>query len=171
MQEPSLIFEDKQLLVLEKPPGFLAQPENQKRPDIFTWAKSYLKEKWNKPGQVYLGIVQRLDLPVGGVIVFAKSSKAASRLAKQFRERTITKKYLSVCLGEPQASEGTFEDYLVRVGNKTILSEIKDQGTKAFLKWKVIKVLRSGEDNPISLIKIDLLTGVKHQIRAQFSSY
>ena len=110
----NVLYEDNHVLVVEKPLNVLSQGDNTKDKDLLTMVKEYIKEKYNKPGNVYLGLVHRLDRPVGGVMVFAKTSKAASRLSDQVREKIFKKKYLAVVDGKFETTQGTLEDYLYK---------------------------------------------------------
>lgn len=159
-----ILFEDNHILVVEKPVNMLVQADNTKDNDLLTELKKYIKDKYNKPGNVYLGLVHRLDRPVGGVMVFARTSKAASRLSNQVRENTVTKKYLAVVDGIVKEKAGILEDYLLKIesDNKTIVDK---NGKYAKLEYEVIGV-KDGK----SLVKIKLHTGRSHQIRVQFSS-
>lgn len=160
----NILFEDNHLLVVEKPINVLVQADNTNDLDLLTKLKNYLKEKYNKPGNVYLGLVHRLDRVVGGVMVFAKTSKAASRLSRQVTERKIKKIYYAVTCGELQG-KGRLEDYLVK-DEKTNTSYVSNDGKLSILNYEVI----SFKDN-MSLVKIDLETGRHHQIRVQFSNF
>ena len=125
------------------------------------------EDKYNKPGNVYLGLVHRLDRPVGGIMVFARSSKAASRLTEMMKTHSFTKKYLAVINGTFDKKEGTLEDYLLKLENGNTIVTSKEKGKKAVLNYKVIEELNS---NNLSLVEVELLTGRHHQIRVQFSS-
>lgn len=159
----NILYEDNHLLVVEKPINILVQADNTKDEDLLTILKNYLKEKYNKPGNVYLGLVHRLDRVVGGVMVFAKTSKAASRLSKQITERKIKKIYYAVVCGSLKGS-GRLENYLVK-NEKTNTSYVSENGKLAVLNYEVLK-----NENNMSLVKINLETGRHHQIRVQFSS-
>ena len=164
---PNIIFEDNHLLVVEKPVNMPVQEDNTNDLDILTVLKQDLKERYNKPGEVYLGLVHRLDRPVGGIMVFAKTSKAASRLSDQIRTRTFKKTYLAIVRGVPQKQKCTLRDYLLKDNSKNMVSVVK-AGTKdskeAILDYEV---LRSKGD--LSLLQIQLHTGRPHQIRVQLS--
>ncbi len=164
---PNIIFEDNHLLVVEKPVNMPVQEDNTNDLDILTVLKQDLKERYNKPGEVYLGLVHRLDRPVGGIMVFAKTSKAASRLSDQIRTRTFKKTYLAIVRGIPQKQKCTLRDYLLKDNSKNMVSVVK-AGTKdskeAILDYEV---LRSKGD--LSLLQIQLHTGRPHQIRVQLS--
>ena len=158
-----VIYEDNHLLVVEKPHNVLVQADNTNDLDLLTSLKKYIKEKYNKPGEVYLGLVHRLDRPVGGVMVFARTSKAASRLSNMIRLGEFEKTYLAIVEGKVP-DEGVFEDYLLKLENenKTIVDK---KGKYSKLSYKLLS-----SKNGLSLVKIKLDTGRSHQIRVQFSS-
>ena len=158
----NILYEDNHLLVVEKKVGVLSQSDGSNTYDMLTILKKYLKEKYHKPGNVYLGLVHRLDKNVGGVMVFAKTSKAASRLSEQIRNRDFKKTYLAVCKGIIE-SDGKYQDYLKRVEYRSEVTNSKD-GKIAKLSYQVIKV-----KNNNTLLKINLETGRHHQIRVQFA--
>ena len=158
-----IIYEDNHLLVVEKPVNMLVQEDETKDKSLLTELKEYLKEKYHKPGNVYLGLVHRLDRPVGGVMVFAKTSKCASRLSKQFQGNKIIKEYLAIVNGNITDS-GKFVDYLKKDTKNNLVTISKD-GKKAILNYQKVKYL-----NNYSLVHIFLETGRPHQIRVQFSS-
>ena len=137
---------------------------------MLTIIKKYLIEKYNKKGDAYLGLIHRLDRPVGGVMVFAKTSKAAARLSEQVRNKEFSKKYLVIVDGKLEKDIGVFEDYLVK-NQKNNLSRVTDEknknAKKAVLDYEVIKY---NEETNLSLVKVNLHTGRHHQIRVQFSS-
>ena len=160
----NVLYEDNHLLVVEKKVGVLSQSDGSDTPDMLTLLKEYIKDKYNKPGNVYLGLVHRLDKDVGGVMVFAKTSKAARRLSETIRNREFKKTYLAVCKGIID-SDGEYQDYLKRKEYRSFVSNSKD-GKLASLTYKVLAV----KDNS-SLVKINLETGRHHQIRVQFSHH
>ena len=114
MKNLKVIFEDNHIIVVEKPVNMPSQADKTGDIDMLTIIKEYLKEKYNKPGNVYLGLIHRLDRPVGGVMVFAKTSKAAARLSEQVREKIFKKTYLVVVNGKMEEESGTLEDYLLK---------------------------------------------------------
>ena len=114
MQDLKVIYEDNHIIVVEKIPNVPSQCDKTGDMDMLTLVKGYIKEKYNKPGNVYLGLVHRLDRPVGGIMIFAKTSKAASRLSNQVREKVFKKKYLAVVDGKFEKNNGTLEDYLYK---------------------------------------------------------
>lgn len=137
---------------------------------MLTLVKKYIKEKYNKPGEVYLGLVHRLDRPVGGVMVFARTSKAAARLSEQVRSKVFKKAYLTIVDGKMEPASGSLEDYLVK-NERNNLSRVTGKETKnaklAKLDYETIKY---DEELNLSVLKIDLHTGRHHQIRVQLSS-
>ena len=165
-----VIYEDNHIIVVEKPANIPSQGDKTGDLDMLTIIKAYLKEKYNKPGNVYLGLVHRLDRPVGGVMVFAKTSKAASRLSEQVREKVFKKKYLVIVNGKFEEKKGTLKDYLLK-NERLNKSRVVEEGTKnskyAELDYEVLKY---DKEQNISLLKINLHTGRHHQIRVQLSS-
>lgn len=159
-----VIFEDNHLLVVDKPSNIPMQLDSSKDEDLLSLAKKYIKEKYDKPGNVYLGLVHRLDRPVSGVCVFAKTSKAAQRLSKQIQDHEFKKMYLAVIQGTISKDKDHLEDYLLK-DSKTNTVKVDPKGKLAILEYEVLK----RKDN-LTKIKIDLLTGRSHQIRVQFSS-
>ena len=158
-----IIYEDNHILVVEKPINMPVQEDSSKDKDLLNELKKYLKEKYNKPGNVYLGLVHRLDRPVGGVMVFAKTSKAASRLNDQIRNNLVTKTYYAVLCGVLKG-KGSLEDYLIK-DEKLNISYISNNGKFSKLNYESIDI----KENK-TLVKINLITGRSHQIRVQFSS-
>ena len=165
-----IIFEDNHIIVVEKPVNIPSQADKTGDIDMLTIIKEYLKEKYNKPGNVYLGLVHRLDRPVGGVMVFAKTSKAASRLSNQVREKQFEKTYLAIVNGKMEQETGILKDYMYK-DERNNMSKVVPEGTKnsksAVLDYEVLKY--SKELN-LSVLKINLHTGRHHQIRVQLSS-
>ncbi len=163
-----IIFEDNHLLVVEKPPNVLSQEDITGDPDMLTLLKQDIKIRYNKPGNVYLGLVHRLDRPVGGVMIFAKTSKAASRLSDQIRRNKIGRRYMAVIHDRPHKKRNTLVHYLLKDNRKNMVHSVK-KGTrrakKAILDYEIIDTKRN-----FSLAKINLHTGRPHQIRVQFSS-
>ena len=165
MNNLNILYEDNHLIVVLKPINILSQSDITKEPDMLTILKKYIKEKYNKPGNVYLGLVHRLDKPTGGVMVFARTSKAAKRLSDQIKNHEFKKSYLAVVHGNIE-NENTYIDYLEKIETKSYIST-KEKGKYAELSFKKIDYNKK-ED--LSLVKINLLTGRNHQIRLQFSS-
>ncbi len=164
----NIIYEDNHLLVVEKPVNVPSQEDSTGDPDLLSILKDDIKIRYNKPGNVYLGLVHRLDRPVGGVMVFAKTSKAASRLSDLIRRNEFKKTYLAVVHGTPKPKGGELRHYLLKDRSKNIVKAVspKTEGSKeAILEFKTIKAAQS-----LSLVEINLITGRSHQIRVQFSS-
>ena len=158
----NVIYEDNHLLVVEKPINIPVQEDNSKDKDMLTILKEYLKVKYNKPGNVYLGLVHRLDRPVGGVMVFAKTSKCASRLSDQIRLNKFNKIYNAVVEGTVKEEE-KLTDYLLK-DTKNNIVRVDKNGKESVLYYRKIKTI----DN-LNLIEIKLETGRSHQIRVQMS--
>lgn len=160
----NVIYEDNHLLVVEKPINIPTQEDNTKDKDLLTILKEYIKEKYNKPGNVYLGLVHRLDRPVGGIMVFARTSKAASRLSEQVRNKTFKKTYNAVVIGNIE-NTGKLKDYLLKDEKRNIV-KVDEKGKEAILNFKKLNF----KDN-MSLVEINLETGRSHQIRVQMSHH
>lgn len=170
MDKLKVIYEDNHIIVVEKPVNIPSQGDKTGDKDMLTYIKEYLKEKYNKPGNVYLGLVHRLDRPVGGVMVFAKTSKAASRLSQQVREKQFQKTYLVICNGKMEKRSGCLEDYLLK-NEKNNMSKVVPEGTKNSKYAKLeYEVLKYDKELNLSVLKILLHTGRHHQIRVQLSS-
>ena len=159
----NVIYEDNHLLVVEKPINIPVQKDSSNDLDLLTILKEYLKKKYNKPGNVYLGLVHRLDRPVGGVMVFAKTSKSASRLSEQIRKGIFKKKYLAIVCGKVKDND-TLQDYLLK-DTKTNMVKVDRKGKKSVLNYRKISYKEQ-----LSLVEVELITGRSHQIRVQFSS-
>ena len=160
----NIIYEDNHLLVVEKPINIPVQADDSKDKDLLTLLKEDLKKRYNKPGNVYLGLVHRLDRPVGGIMLFAKTSKAASRLSEDIRTHNFKKEYLAVVNGEVKPSSGTMIDKLLK-DEETNMVKVDEKGKKAILDYDVVST-----KNNISLVRVDLKSGRSHQIRVQFAS-
>lgn len=170
MTKLDVLYEDNHIIVVKKLPNIPSQADKTEDIDMLSIIKQYLKEKYNKPGDVYLGLVHRLDRPVGGVMVFAKTSKSASRLSNQVREKIFKKRYLAVVDGKFEKKEGILEDYLYK-DERNNISKVVDKNKKnAKLAKLDYKVLTYNELKKLSLVKINLHTGRHHQIRVQLSN-
>lgn len=169
MQKLNVIYEDNHIIVVEKPVNIPSQGDKTGDMDMLTLVKQYIKEKYHKPGEVYLGLIHRLDRPVGGVMVFAKTSKSAGRLSEQVRTKQFKKKYLVIADGKLQEKKGSLQDYLWK-NERLNTSKVVEEGTKnsklALLDYEVLKYQ---DDINLSLVKVNLHTGRHHQIRVQFS--
>lgn len=159
-----ILYEDNHLIVAIKPVGILSQEDQTKDADMLTLLKYYIKDKYNKPGNVYLGLVHRLDRMTGGVMVFAKTSKAAKRLNEQIVKKDFSKRYYAIVDGIIETGN-TLKNYLIK-DEKEVRSYIgnSNNGKLAILDYNVIKIL-----NNKTLLDINLITGRHHQIRVQFS--
>ena len=159
-----ILYEDNHVIVVIKPFNVLSQQDDTNDLDMLTIIKSYLKEKYNKPGNVYLGLVHRLDRPTGGIMIFAKTSKAASRLSKDIRDNNFNKKYYAIVHGKLKNQKGHLENYLLKTLDNSTIVTTKDKGKYASLDYEVL----SYKDD-LSLVDVTLNTGRHHQIRVQFS--
>jgi len=171
MQNLKIIYEDNHIIVVEKTPNIPSQADKTGDMDMLTLVKNYIKEKYNKPGNVYLGLVHRLDRPVGGVMVFAKTSKAASRLSEQVRTKSLKKIYLAVVDGKVEKAKGILEDYLYKDERNNISKVVNATKKNAKLAKLDYEVLKYNEVKDLSLLKVNLHTGRHHQIRVQLSNF
>ena len=164
---PDIVYEDNHLLVIIKPHNIAVQEDESKDDDLLNLLKQYIKVRDNKPGNVFLGLVHRLDRPTGGVMVFAKTSKCASRLTEQLKNHEMRKQYLCVVLGAPKQAKERLSCYLVKDAktNTVSIATKSDYGAKqAILDYEVLETI-----SDYSLLKVNLLTGRSHQIRVQMS--
>ncbi len=159
-----ILYEDNHILVVLKPINVPVQMDESKDLDLLTILKQYLKDKYNKPGNVYLGLVHRLDRPVGGIMVFAKTSKASSRLSEQVRMHKFEKRYYAIVEGRFSSDSGKMHDFILK-DKKRNISVVSHLGKESILNYRVIDFSHN-----YSLVDINLLTGRSHQIRVQFSS-
>ena len=165
MNKLNILYEDNHVIVVVKEPNVLSQGDATGDDNLLDMVKEYIKVKYNKPGNVYVGLVHRLDRPVGGIMVFAKSSKAASRLSEAIKRHDgFNKSYLAVVNGYLDDKKGTLKDYLFKTDDGNTIVDPK-RGKESVLNYEVID-----EKDGLSLVKIDLVTGRHHQIRVQFSS-
>ena len=143
MRDLKIFYEDNHIIVVQKLSNIPSQADKTGDEDMLTILKAYIKEKYHKPGDVYLGLVHRLDRPTGGVMVFAKTSKAAARLSEQIRNKEIHKKYLATCDGKLENANGTWRDFLLK-NERTNMSKVVPEGTKnakeAILDYEVVKI-------------------------------
>ncbi len=167
MEKLNVLYEDNHIIVLEKKSGILSQADKSGDVDMLTLVKSYIKEKYDKKGEVFLGLVHRLDTLTSGIMVFARTSKAASRLSDDIRQGMMYKKYLAVFEEVIEKKNGSFEDYLAKDSSKNISYVTKDKknGKYSKLEYEVLEI-----KDKLSLVKINLITGRSHQIRVQFAS-
>ncbi|HEY0829434.1 MAG TPA: RluA family pseudouridine synthase [Bacilli bacterium] len=165
----AILYEDNHIIVVEKPVNMLSQEDDTGDLDLLTYLKEDIKMRYHKPGNVYLGLVHRLDRPVGGAMVFAKTSKAASRLSESIRNRSFAKTYLAILHGQPKLPAGRLVHHLLKDPNSNtvhVVSPKQEHAKEAILDYEVINPSQEG----FSLVRIQLLTGRSHQIRVQFSS-
>ena len=161
------LYLDNHLLAVAKPPGLLTQADRTGDPDLVSLAKAYLKDRFDKPGNVFVGLVHRLDRPTSGVVMLARTSKAASRLSDQFRRRVPTKRYLAVVEGD-LGDDGTWTertDGIDKGDGGSVRVVPVGEGQRAALRVRTLA--RGGRQ---SLVEVELLTGRKHQIRAQLAA-
>lgn len=165
------LYEDSDLIVVEKPVGMESQSSRRLEPDMVSEMKNYLKGS-TKEKEPYVGVIHRLDKPVGGIMVYAKTKRAAGALSQAVREHRIWKTYQAVVCGSPAEQEGSFVDFLQRDA-KTNRSRVVDpsvlESKRAELRYRVLQQIET-EQGILSLVEISLLTGRHHQIRVQFSS-
>ncbi len=159
-----VLYEDNHLIAVFKPSGLLVQGDISGDRCLMDDVKEYLKTKYNKEGSVFLGLLHRLDRPVSGVVLFAKTSKGASRLSEQIRNREFSKTYHAIVRGSMNPRFGELSDRIIKI-EKERTAVLSDKGEEATLGYKTIK---HGEKN--SLLKINLITGRLHQIRIQMAS-
>ena len=167
-QELIILYEDNHIIVVLKPQNIACCPDESGDDNLFDCIKRYIKEKYSKPGNVFLGLVHRLDRPTGGVMVYAKTSKAAARLSEQLKGGGFEKKYLAVLCGTLQKKSGTLENYLRKnsVNNMVYVCTQTEEGAKfASLDYNVLQ-----EVGTLSLADIKLHTGRTHQIRVQMAA-
>ncbi len=161
------LYEDNHIIIVSKAPGEIVQGDKTGDTPLSESVKDYIKEKYRKPGNVFLGVAHRLDRPVSGVVVFARTSKALARLNDMFRTGDVHKTYLALTRNEPPHSEGTLEHWLVRNErqNKSYAYDREvPQSKKAVLKYRV-----TGRSDNYFMLEINLLTGRHHQIRCQLA--
>lgn len=162
-----ILFEDNHLLVVNKLPGELVQPDTQKSISLEDTLKEYIRSQTGKTGNIYLGVIHRIDRPVGGAVVFAKSSKALSRLNRMLQERTIAKTYWAIVENKPEKTEATLTGYLLRNSrNNTV--KVFDKPVKEALYAELRYRFLAASDR-FFLLEVELITGRHHQIRAQLS--
>ena len=166
-----VIYEDNQIIVVEKEPNIPSQADKTGDMDMLSEVKQYIKEKYNKPGEAYIGLVHRLDRPVGGVMMFARTSKSASRLSEQVRNKTLKKTYIAVVDGKISEKKGVLEDYLYKDERNNISKVVTKDKKNAKLAKLEYEVLDYDEKRDLSTVKIKLHTGRHHQIRVQFANF
>lgn len=165
-----VLYEDNHLIIVEKEPNIPSQADKTGDQDMLRFVKDYIKEKYQKPGDVYIGLVHRLDRPVGGIMVFARTSKAASRLSEQIRNKEFKKNYLAIVDGKFNKNKGHLEDYLFKDERNNISKVVNKEKKNAKQAILDYEVLNYDENRNLSLVKINLHTGRHHQIRVQMAN-
>lgn len=162
-----VVYEDNHVIVVNKKAGEIVQGDKTGDTPLSEIIKQYLKEKYNKPGNVFCGVVHRIDRPVSGLVIFARTSKALERLNRMLREGNIHKTYRALVEGTPEREEATLENWLVSDGriNKTFITDSRNPEAKlSKLRYRTV-----ARGDRYTLLEIELLTGRKHQIRAMLS--
>jgi 23S rRNA pseudouridine1911/1915/1917 synthase len=165
---PEILYEDNHLICINKKCGEIVQPDISGDPALEERVKEYIKVKYNKPGSVFLGVAHRIDRPVSGVVMFARTSKALARINEMFKQKTVKKTYWAIVKKKPVNESGSLQQYLLRNSkqNKSYIYDKQVPGSKlAILHYRLI-----ASSNSYFLIEIDLETGRHHQIRAQLSA-
>lgn len=163
-----IVYEDNHLLVVIKPQNMPSQKDSSNDLDLLTECKNYLKEKYNKSGEAYCGLVHRLDRPTGGLMVFAKTSKCAERLSKQIRDGELQKEYLAVVVGKPKYEKNHLVNFLKKDEKTNTVSVVPELETGAKRAEMIYTLLDNTEK--LSLVNCKLLTGRSHQIRVQMAT-
>lgn len=164
----NVLYEDNHIIVVIKPHNVPSQEDDSMDKDLLTMVKEYVKDKYNKPGDAYIGLVHRLDRPTGGIMVFARTSKAASRLSEQFKTHSSSKVYYAVVQGTIKGANGTLINYLKKDEKNNIVSVVPqgvEGAKKAELSYRVLET-----EGELSLLEVQLLTGRSHQIRVQLAN-
>lgn len=167
MEDLQILYEDNHIIVVQKQQNVLSQGDETNDKSLLDMVKEYIKQKYNKPGNVYVGLVHRLDRPTGGVMVFAKTSKAAERLSEQLKTKQFSKKYLAVVVATPKYKNSRLEHFLKkdeRENKVTVCPRGVEGAKQAILEYKTISSKKG-----LSLLDIQILTGRSHQIRVQLS--
>lgn len=161
-----ILYEDNHILAISKPKGLLSQEDHTGAPDVLTLCKAYLKKRYQKTGNVYLGLVHRLDRPVSGVMILAKTSKAASRISEQIRKRTLKKRYLAIVEGDP-GQQGVLTHYLIKNQKDNRVQSVSPETAHSKKAELIYRTLATRQG--YSLVEVTLITGRAHQIRVQFA--
>ena len=168
MEELNVVYEDNHIIVVVKPQNVPTQEDESKDKDLLTMVKEYIKVKENKPGNVYVGLVHRLDRPTGGIMVFAKTSKSASRLTQEMHTGDFKKRYLAVVVGKPREKRAKLVNYLLknaRTNTVQVVPELTTNAKRAELDYVVLD-----DSEKVSLVEVNLATGRSHQIRVQLKN-
>lgn len=167
-----IIYEDTEKLIVEKPAGVLTQSARSFDTDLVSEVLTYRR---SRKETAYAAVINRLDRPVGGLVLFAKTKQAAARLSKEMQQNTLNKQYYALICGKPEQSKGTFVDYLqkdAKANLSKVVSKESKEAKRAELEYEVLKTVyvQAHEQMPVTLVKIHLITGRHHQIRVQFAS-
>ena len=168
MEELNVVYEDNHIIVVVKPQNVPTQEDESKDKDLLTMVKEYIKVKENKPGNVYVGLVHRLDRPTGGIMVFAKTSKSASRLTQEMHTGDFKKRYLAVVVGKPREKRAKLVNYLLknaRTNTVQVVPELTTNAKRAELDYVVLD-----DNEKVSLVEVNLATGRSHQITVQLKN-
>ena len=163
-----VIYEDNHIIIVNKQPGEIVQGDKTGDRTLADDVKAYIKERYAKPGNVFLGVAHRLDRPVGGAVVFARTSKALSRLNEMFRNGDVHKTYWAIVAGRPQPSEATLTHWLVR--NERLNKSFAHDSEVAGAKKAVLAYRTIGRGERYTLLEVNLMTGRHHQIRCQLAA-
>lgn len=164
----NIVYEDNHLIVVIKPQNIPSQKDESGDQDMQTMVKEYIKQTYNKKGEVYVGLLHRLDRPTGGLMVFAKTSKCASRMTEAIKEGKLQKKYLTVVVGKPKYETDYLVHYLkkdAKLNKVAVVPQLEEGAKKAELTYKVLQA-----NDKLSLVECKLITGRSHQIRVQMST-
>jgi 23S rRNA pseudouridine1911/1915/1917 synthase len=160
-----VLYEDNHLIAVNKPSGVLVQADASGAVSLMDMTREYIRKKYHKPGNVFLGLVHRLDRPVSGVVLFARTSKAASRISEQLRSRTVEKTYRALVHGEVRPPSASLLSFLKKGEKKVrLVREREEEAKKAFLSYRTLRTVKGK-----TLLEIRLHTGRKHQIRVQLA--
>lgn len=165
---PIILFEDNHLLIVHKPFGMPSQGDETGDESVFDWAKNYIKDKYQKEGNVYVALLHRIDRPTGGILMLGKTSKAASRISEDFQKNLIQKTYYAVTENIPEPAEGELRHYLGKVPNKNIVRAYNKPVREAKAAHLTYKVLATNGKR--ALIEVRPHTGRQHQIRVQLAA-
>ncbi len=170
INQVKIVYEDNHLIGVNKPGGWLVHGDQTGDTPLSDYVKTYIKMRYNKPGAVYLGVIHRLDRPVSGTVVFAKTSKALERMNRLFQDRKVEKEYLAVTAERPNPISGTLEHYLLKNHEKNKTSAYEKRGKRTQkAKQSVLKYELLAEIGDLHLLKVNPITGRPHQIRVQLS--
>lgn len=163
-----ILFEDNHLIVVNKPFCMPSQEDETGDVSVFDWVKEYIRVTYHKPGNVYVGLLHRLDRPTGGLLVLAKTSKAAERMSKQFQQRKVEKTYYAITEAIPSPVQGELRHFLKKLPGKNIMRAYSKEVPESKLAHLAYRVLKT--DNHRALVEVELFTGRRHQIRVQLAS-